>query len=102
MRIVRGVDILMRDRQSAANRHFPSNCQLFREPYPDDRARRYRGVKGEVQVAGHRLDGHAGPLTADVSTSSYGSSGFEPSTISFPTQGCWGATGPSGARGSPS
>ena len=56
----------------------------------------WRGVRGQVRVSGRRLDASAPPLTADVPTG-YGSIGFQPSGIHFPTEGCWEVTGHVGA-----
>jgi hypothetical protein len=52
----------------------------------------WRGVKGKLTITGRRLDEKAPPLTADV-PGGYGRSGFQPSGISFPTEGCWEVTG---------
>lgn len=52
----------------------------------------WRGVAGKLQIDGHRLDAGAPPLMADVSDG-YGDTGFQPSTIVFPTEGCWEITG---------
>jgi hypothetical protein len=51
----------------------------------------WRGVKGKLTITGRRLDGKAPPLTAEIPTG-YGQ-GFQPSGISFPTEGCWEVTG---------
>jgi hypothetical protein len=52
----------------------------------------YRGVRGKLAITGHRLDASAPPLTASI-PSGYGMRGFQPSGISFPTEGCWRVTG---------
>jgi hypothetical protein len=52
----------------------------------------WRGTKGNLTITGRRLDGRAHPLTAAI-PSGYGKSGFQPSGISFPTEGCWEVTG---------
>ncbi len=52
----------------------------------------WRGVKGKLAITGPRLDAKAPPLTADV-PDGYGRRGFQPSGISFPTDGCWEVTG---------
>jgi hypothetical protein len=52
----------------------------------------YRGVRGKLAITGHRLDASAPPLTASI-PSGYGMGGFQPSGISFPTEGCWRVTG---------
>jgi hypothetical protein len=51
----------------------------------------WRGVKGRLNITGRRLDGKAPPLTADIPD--YGTTGFQASGISFPTEGCWEVTG---------
>jgi hypothetical protein len=51
----------------------------------------WRGVRGRLTITGRRLDGNAPPLTASIPD--YGTSGFQPSGISFPTEGCWEMTG---------
>jgi hypothetical protein len=53
------------------------------------------GVRRRLTITGRRLDGKAPPLTAYIPD--YGTSGFQPSGISFPTEGCSevaGAVGP--------
>jgi hypothetical protein len=52
----------------------------------------WRSVKGRLTVTGRRLDGDAPPLTADI-PSGYGDRGFQPSGLTFPTEGCWRVTG---------
>jgi hypothetical protein len=52
----------------------------------------WRGVAGELTVAGRRLDGQAPPLRAHV-PDGYGTSGFQATGIAFPTAGCWEVTG---------
>jgi hypothetical protein len=51
----------------------------------------WRGVRGRLTITGRRLDGKAPPLTAYVPD--YGTTGFQPSGITFPTEGCWEVTG---------
>ena len=51
----------------------------------------WRGSKGKLAITGQRLDGIASPLTAYIPD--YGKSGFQPSGISFPTEGWWEVTG---------
>jgi hypothetical protein len=53
----------------------------------------WRGVRGRLTITGHRLDGQAPPLRADSSSSGYGPSGFLPTGIYFPAEGCWEVTG---------
>lgn len=51
----------------------------------------WRGVRGRLTITGRRLDAKAPPLTAGIPD--YGTSGFQPTGISFPTEGCWEVTG---------
>lgn len=52
----------------------------------------WRGVEGELAIGGRRLDASAPSLQAHV-PDGYGPSGFQPSGIIFPTEGCWQITG---------
>jgi hypothetical protein len=52
----------------------------------------WRGVSGRLKIEGRRLDKPAPRLHADIS-SAYGVSGFQPSGIYFPSEGCWEVTG---------
>jgi hypothetical protein len=52
----------------------------------------WRGVSGKLTITGTRLDAPAPPAKADI-PSGYGPSGFQPSGVVFPTQGCWKVTG---------
>ncbi len=56
------------------------------------------GSQGMLRIHGRRLDKPAPALRADV-PSGYGTRGFVPSAILFPTGGCWQITGHAG-RGS--
>ncbi len=49
------------------------------------------GLRGKLVIAGKRLDAPAPPLRTDFSD--YGDTGFQPSTLIFPTEGCWEVTG---------
>lgn len=50
----------------------------------------WRGLRGRLVITGHRLDKSAAPLKADLPPlSSYGATGFIPSSLTFPTTGCW-------------
>jgi hypothetical protein len=49
------------------------------------------GVRGKLKIQGKRLDAPALPLRADLSD--YGDTGFQPSELIFPTEGCWQVTG---------
>ncbi len=52
----------------------------------------WRIASGGLTISGRRLDAAAPPLRASV-PSGYGSSGFQASGVSFPTEGCWEVTG---------
>jgi hypothetical protein len=47
----------------------------------------WRGVTGALRIEGRRLDGAAPPLSANI-PDGYGSTGFQASSVSFPTEGC--------------
>ncbi len=50
------------------------------------------GIVGKLVVQGRRLDQIAPPLRAEI-TPSYGDRGFQPTSLIFPTDGCWEVTG---------
>ncbi len=52
----------------------------------------WRSVSGTLTIEGHRLDKKAEPLRADIPEGNDESS-FHPSTLIFPTTGCWEVTG---------
>jgi hypothetical protein len=52
----------------------------------------WRMVPGRLRITGQRLDAAAPPLRAHVSTG-YGRTGFQASSVTFPTEGCWRVTG---------
>jgi hypothetical protein len=52
----------------------------------------WRGVAGRLHITGRRLDAPAPHVVADAS-SGYGGTGFQPSGVIFPTEGCWEVTG---------
>ena len=52
----------------------------------------WREVPGRLRITGRRLDAPAPRLLADVA-SGYGATGFQPSGVIFPTEGCWEVTG---------
>jgi hypothetical protein len=52
----------------------------------------WRGMPGKLSIGGQRLDAPAPPLRAEI-TEGYGDSGFQPTALIFPTQGCWEVTG---------
>ena len=52
----------------------------------------WRGVRGELKVEGRRLDAAALAVRVEISDA-YGRSGFQPTTIFFPSDGCWEVTG---------
>jgi hypothetical protein len=52
----------------------------------------WRAVTGKLEINGRRVDGAAPSLTADI-PDGYGGTGFQATTINFPTAGCWRVTG---------
>lgn len=52
-------------------------------------------ARGQLTVSGRRLDRTAPPLRVTV-PDGYGSRGFQPSGLEFPTPGCWRVTGRAG------
>jgi hypothetical protein len=55
----------------------------------------WRGTRGKLTVSGRRLDEPADPLRAEI-PDGYGLSGFQPSGLRFPTDGCREVTARSG------
>jgi hypothetical protein len=53
---------------------------------------RANGLSGVLQIRGKRLDAHAPPLRAIIHRA-YGDTGFQPSEVIFPTEGCWQVMG---------
>jgi hypothetical protein len=47
-----------------------------------------RAASGPLKITGHRLDGDAPPLRAEI-PGGYGEVGFQSSALIFPTPGCW-------------
>jgi hypothetical protein len=54
----------------------------------------WRDINGKIAITGRRLDAEAPPLTAYTQK---GYRRFQPSAISFPTEGCWEVTGKVGS-----
>jgi hypothetical protein len=52
----------------------------------------WRGVDGKLTIEGRRLDGAARPLRSDI-PDGYGDTGFQPTALIFPTEGCWEVVG---------
>jgi hypothetical protein len=52
---------------------------------------RGRGLRGKMIIEGKRLDAAAPPVRAKLHD--YGDTGFQPSEVIFPTEGCWQVTG---------
>jgi hypothetical protein len=52
----------------------------------------WRGAPGRLVIRGGRLDARAAPLRAHAGDG-YGSRGFQPSRLTFPTVGCWRVVG---------
>jgi hypothetical protein len=55
----------------------------------------WRAVRGALSITGRRLDGDAPPLRAHI-PSGYGDTGFQATSLVFPTPGCWEVTGKAG------
>lgn len=55
-----------------------------------------RYVRGKLVISGRRLDAEGPPVRADI-PDGYGSIGFQPAIIIFPSPGCWEVTGSVGA-----
>jgi len=53
----------------------------------------WRDVDGELVIRGRRLDANARPLAGDAPRAYSYPGRFIPSTITFPTVGCWRVTG---------
>jgi len=56
-----------------------------------------RGIRGKLNVTGHRLDADAPPLRFETATPN-SESGFLASYLIFPTPGCWEVTAQIGDR----
>ncbi len=52
----------------------------------------WRAITGHLRIRGRRLDASAPPLRA-IAPLGYGDTGFQASSVSFPTEGCWQVTG---------
>jgi hypothetical protein len=52
----------------------------------------WREVEGRLRVTGRRLDAAARPLRARV-PGGYDATGFQPTSVTFPTTGCWRVRG---------
>lgn len=55
----------------------------------------YRTVPGEVVIGGRRLDANAPPMptvTLRGQPDGYGDTGFHPSSLTWPSEGCWEVT----------
>jgi hypothetical protein len=52
----------------------------------------WRGVEGQLEITGQRLDGEAPPMWGGV-PEGYGDTGFQATGLVFPTEGCWEVTG---------
>jgi hypothetical protein len=49
------------------------------------------GLRGKLKIEGKRLDNSGPPLRSQITD--YGDTGFQPSDVIFPTEGCWQVTG---------
>lgn len=50
------------------------------------------GLRGKLQIIGERLHGSAPPLRASI-PEGYADTGFQATSLNFPTVGCWKVTG---------
>jgi len=57
---------------------------------------RANGLHGRLVIKGKRLDAVAPPLRAEI-PDGYSDTGFQPSGVIFPTEGCWQVTGTVGS-----
>jgi hypothetical protein len=57
----------------------------------------WRITPGKLAIHGRRLDAAGPPLSASI-PDGYGSTGFQASGVSFPTDGCWEITGTVGGQ----
>ena len=53
----------------------------------------YRLTNGYLKITGRRLDAPAPPATGLTFPGAYGTTGFNASGVTFPTEGCWQVTG---------
>lgn len=53
---------------------------------------RGEGIRGPLQVEGHRLGENSATL-GSIIPEGYGDSGFQPTALVFPAEGCWQVTG---------
>ena len=58
----------------------------------------YRYGKGKLEITATRLDKMARRAHSDV-PAGYGPTGFQASSVEFPSQGCWRVTGTAGGAG---
>jgi len=56
---------------------------------------RGESVRGDLRITGRRLDGVAGPLTAEI-PEGYGETGFQATGLVFASEGCWEITASAG------
>jgi hypothetical protein len=52
----------------------------------------WRAVRGRLEVTGRRKDAAAPPLTARI-PAGYGDTGFQATSLTFASEGCWEVTG---------
>jgi hypothetical protein len=58
----------------------------------DNKVAWWRKIPGDLVIEGRRLDAPSPPLQVDTS-GYHGLSGFQPTSIAFPSAGCWEVTG---------
>lgn len=49
-------------------------------------------VAGQLEIEGSRVDGDGEPITATI-PDGYGLTGFQASSVTFPSSGCWNIIG---------
>lgn len=77
----------------------PLDGKIVMPPDPDgsisDKFMWWRAMQGALTIEGHRLDAPAAPAVPNVPRG-YHDTGFQASSITFPTEGCWQITGQAG------
>jgi hypothetical protein len=69
-----------------------ANAEIERDGSISAKLGWWRAVEGRLSIEGERLDGPAPPLSAHV-PDGYPPAGFQPTGLTFPTEGCWKVVG---------